>query len=520
MRQLSDNGGASEGTIDAALRSAGDTVGAAAQAVEQAAGGPARLRVTLLLAAVLGLDAADKAAMAAVAGPLKTAFHIGNPEIGYLIAAVSLAGAVFTLPIGILVDRVHRQRILLVAIVTWTAAMAVSGTATSFIYLIITRAFLGAVTAAAAPTVASLVGDFFPAQARARLYGVILGGELVGVGIGFFISGEVSSFADWHWSLWVMSIPGAAVAFAVWRYLPEPARGGQSWIRLGQEEVRSLADVEGEDEEDAAVDCDEEDEPAPPSAQAHRKIREAHIRPRRGLVLQEDPTDWSLWRAVRYLLRIPSFRLLVVASALGYYFFAGVRAFGMIYLTGHYELSRSLVSALSIVLGIGGFIGLWCGAQLSTRLLERGWISARIIVGGGALLLAAIFTAPAIWTRNPFLGVALLTLGTAALAAANPPIDAARLDVMHPRLWGRAESTRMALRALLEAVAPVLFGWLSVELASGDTGLEWTFLIMLLPVVAASLLAIPARRAYPRDVATADASSHAVSAGGAAGLSR
>jgi hypothetical protein len=69
----------------------------------------------------------------------------------------------------------------------------------------------------------------------------------------------------------------------------------------------------------------------------------------------------------------------------------------------------------------------------------------------------------------------------------------------------------MVVRGTLEAVAPLVFGWLSVELASGDAGLQWTFLVMLVLVVAASLLAIPARRVYPRDVATADASVRAVS---------
>lgn len=514
MGCVSDNNGTSAGSIDAALQSAGEIVGGAAERVEEVVGGRARLHITLLLAAVLALDAADKAAMSAVAGPLKRAFHIDNTDIGLLIASVSLAGAIFTLPIGVLVDRIDRKRILIVAIVTWTAAMMVSGTAASFVYLLITRVFLGAVTAAAAPTVASLVGDFFPARARARLYGIVLGGELVGIGIGFFISGEVSSFADWHWSLWVMAVPGAAVGFVIWRYLPEPARGGQSWIHFGQEEIRSREDIEEGESESQEAGPAEEDESGPASAQAHRKIREAQIEPHHDLVLHEDPTHWSLWRAVSYLLRVPSFRLLVLASSLGYYFFAGVRAFGMIYATGHYGLSRGLVAALAIVIGLGGLAGLAAGGQLSSRLLERGWIAARIVVAGGALLLAAIFTAPAVWTRNPFLGIGLLTLGTGALAAANPPVDAARLDVIHPRLWGRAESTRMALRALLEAIAPLVFGWLSTALAPGDTGLKWTFLIMLAPVVAASLLAIPAGRAYPRDVATADASARAVSAAG------
>jgi len=71
--------------------------------------------------------------------------------------------------------------------------MVVSGTATSFVYLLAARIFLGAVTAASWPAVASLTSDYFPPNVRARTYGMILTGELVGAGIGFFIGGEVSS---------------------------------------------------------------------------------------------------------------------------------------------------------------------------------------------------------------------------------------------------------------------------------------------------------------------------------------
>lgn len=501
---------AAQPAMKEAAKAAERAIGAAASLAEVAAGGPARLKVALLLAAVLGLDAADKASLSAIAGALKDAFHINNTDIGLLVAATSLAGAIFTLPIGILVDRIERRRILIVAIAIWTLAMAASGAAWSFPSMIVIRAFLGAVTAAAAPTVASLVGDFFAPRVRAQLYGAILSGELVGIGFGFVLSGEISSLADWRWSLWIMAIPGAIIAWVIWRFLPEPARGGQSWIQFGQEEVRSREDLaqEGTPAKNAGDSGAELPEQA---AQTHRKVQEAHIEPRRELVLHDDPTRWSLWRTVRYVLRIPTFRLLVIASGLGYYFFAGIRAFGMIYLTQHYGLSRSVVSALAIVVGLGGLAGLAAGGQLSSWLLGRGWITARVIVGGGALLLAALFAAPAIWTTSPIIGIALLTVATAALAAANPPIDAARLDIMHPRLWGRAESARMALRGFLEGLAPIIFGWLSVVLAPGNTGLEWTFLIMLIPVLVASSLAIPAMRTYPRDVATADASVRAVS---------
>ncbi len=470
---------------------------------ENLAGGRARLQVILVLAAVLALDTADKATVSAVAASLKSAFHVSNTEIGLLIACTSFAGAALTLPMGSLVDHVNRKIVLLATIALWTAATIVSGTATSFTYLLITRLFLGAVTASASPAVASLTGDFFPAAARARIYGLILTGELAGTGFGFFVSGEVSAWIDWRWSFYLMAIPSVVILWALWRYLEEPARGGQDWIAVGQRDLSS------DQEAPSGSQGGDGDQPAE-GAEAQQQIRRAGIAPHDALVLHEDPRRRSIWWAVRYLLRIRTYTLLIVASSLGYYFFAGIRGFGMIYLTGHYGVSRNALSALVVIVGLGAVAGLVLGGSLSQRLRARGMLQARILVPGVMLFIAVLFIGPAMWTTSAWLGIALLTFGGAALAAANPPIDAARLDIVPPLLWGRGESGRMALRALLEGGAPILFGAVSDWLGGGNSGLEWTYLIMLIPLLVAASLAIPAYKSYPRDVATAGASADAL----------
>ena len=92
------------------------------------------------------------------------------------------------------------------------------------------------------------------------------------------------------------------------------------------------------------------------------------------------------------------------------------------------------------------------------------------------------------------------------LGAVNPPLDAARLDIMHPYLWGRAESVRTTLRLAGEAVAPVLFGYLAAHvLGGGAVGLQRTFLLMLIPLFVSGGIGFIAFRTYPRAVATVDA---------------
>lgn len=166
--------------------------------LRSAVGGAARLRVIALLAGVLGLSAADAATVGAVAVELERSLRIGNTDIGLLVAASIGVGALATLPIGVLVDRINRTRLLWISVLLWSAAMIVSGAATSYAMLLITRLALGAVVATAWPAVASLTGDLFPAAERGRIYGYILSGELIGAAFGFLVSGDVAAALSWR----------------------------------------------------------------------------------------------------------------------------------------------------------------------------------------------------------------------------------------------------------------------------------------------------------------------------------
>ena len=126
---------------------------------------------------------------------------------------------------------------------------------------------------------------------------------------------------------------------------------------------------------------------------------------------------------------------------------------------------------------------------------------------------------PGLLSDALFISVPLFVIAGAMLASPDAPLNAARLDIMHPRLWGRAEGVRTAVQMGAFAVAPLIFGFVSGLLggphASGGanantkangTALAHTFLIMLVPLIIAGLCLLWARRTYPCDVATAVAS--------------
>lgn len=483
---------------------------AGVERVEKKAGGRARLQIILLLAGALGLDGGDKAMVSAVAGGLEHAFHIGHVEIGLLIAASSLVGAVFTLPAGALVDFVYRNRLLMIAVALWIIATAATGAATSYAFLLGAQLAVGLLTAVVSPVIASLVGDFFPARARASAYGLILAGELIGTGVGFVFGAEISSALDWRWPFWLAAAPGILYLLAIWLWLPEPDRGGQSWIEFGETKVPSREDS-AEDKRQRQLR--HEDEEQGELSEASRIVaEETGAEPRRHLVTSRDPTRLGLFAAIGYLLRIPTYTLLIIASSLAYYFFGSIRAFGMIYFTQHYGVARSILGGVVVIVGICAITGAVGSGYLSERLLQRGWPRIRIVLPGIALFATALCWGGAIYFKDIWIGGALACAGALGLGAANPPIDAARLDIVLPNMWGRGEGGRMALRGVLEGGAPLLTGLVSVWLAgpvsggilNGNAkGLEWAMLLMLIPLLVASLLAIPLSRTYPRDVATA-----------------
>jgi len=494
--------------------------------LQDVVGGAARLRVIVLLASVLALDSADKATIGATAVQLEQQLHINNTQIGLLVTVSTGVGAIATLPIGALTDRVNRTRLLSGAIVVWSAAMLLSGASNSFLMLLITRLALGVVIATAAPVVASLTGDLFPAAERGRIYGFILTGELIGTGVGFLVSGDIAALLSWRYAFWILAVPGFILALAIGRLLPEPVRGGQSRLHPGAKEILTAEHLDspgqdntaqentGQDPERELVDRD----------QVEVEVREQGIDPHEHLVLHEDPGRRSLWWALRYVLSIRTNVALIVSSALGYFFYSGLQTFAVVFLRDRFGIGQGLASTLLVVLGAGAIVGVLLTGRLGDTLLNRHHLAARPIIAGISFLFAAVLFLPALLTTSLLVAAPLLFLAAGGLGGANPPLDAARLDLIHSQLWGRAESVRTVLRSAVVAIAPLVFGYVSTQLGAHTSGLgnptgnagpqgiglDHAFLIMLIPlIISALLLLLWARRTYPRDVATATASQNA-----------
>ena len=125
-------------------------------------GGPARKRVILVLAGVLAMNGANSGAIGAMAAELERSLHIDNTGLGLLVTASSIAGALLTIPVGVLADRFNRRWLLLVGLSVWTVAVAESAFSGTFAALVISQLAIGGAAATAGPTVASMTGISSP----------------------------------------------------------------------------------------------------------------------------------------------------------------------------------------------------------------------------------------------------------------------------------------------------------------------------------------------------------------------
>ncbi|HWD69179.1 MAG TPA: MFS transporter [Solirubrobacteraceae bacterium] len=491
-------------------------------------GGAARARVVVVFGIVLALNGADTSTVGAIAPQLKYAFHgttIGTGGIGLLSSVSLLVGAIATIPVGLLVDRVKRIPMLATSIVLWSIATLMSAFATSYSSLLLTRVLLGLVVATAGPAIASLTGDYFPARERGKIYAWILGGEIAGNAFGFIISSSVASAISWRASFVLLAIPGFFVARELYRTVPEPLRGGQSHLEHGATDlVEAAAKARAKLPDDW---LEPHDRPTEVEDIAQRAARRLGVEPDPDLILHVDPRKLTLMESVRYVLRIPTNVFMIISSSLGYFYFAGLQTFALLFVKGHYHVGEAESQLVLALLVVGAIVGTLVSGWLADELVQRGHLNSRVLIPGICYLAAGLLLIPGLVSDKLSPALWFDVAGAALISAANPPLDAARLDIMPAGLWGRAESIRTVLRSLAQALAPLIFGELAAliaGIAASDVktapvgtkqvsvtpaearGLEIAFLILLVALFAGGIAMLRARHTYARDVATAGAS--------------
>ena len=169
---------------------------------------------------------ADRSILAVLAQPIKRSLALSDFQLGVLQGvAFAFLYALLGLPIGRLVERYSRVKILSAAVLLWSVMTAACGFVGSFGQLLLCRMGVGMGEAGVQPVTSSLVGDLFPRERRASTMSLILLGTPVGTFLGATIGGAVAAHWGWRAAFYALGIPGIIVGLLVLLLLREPRRG-------------------------------------------------------------------------------------------------------------------------------------------------------------------------------------------------------------------------------------------------------------------------------------------------------
>ena len=185
-----------------------------------------------ILFVINSLNFFDRQIIGAVGEPIRKEFGLGDSALGALNVAFTLIYAFVGLPLGKLADKFERRKILSIGVFVWSVFTAASGLANSFWQIFALRLGVGVGEASCAPAANSLIGDYFPAEKRAKATSVFMLGLPVGLALSFAVSGAVARNYGWRTAFFVAGLPGLLCVVLAF-FIKEPARGAVETIDVG-----------------------------------------------------------------------------------------------------------------------------------------------------------------------------------------------------------------------------------------------------------------------------------------------
>ncbi|MEO6387514.1 MAG: MFS transporter [Croceibacterium sp.] len=195
-----------------------------------------------LVSSAQGLSLLDRQILSILAPSIRADLGIGDAELGLLYGTLfALFYALFSLPLGRLVDGWIRTRLLAFCIFAWSIFAGMSAFASGFALLAVSRLGVGVGEAAAQPAANSIIFDTFPRSRRGTAMAAMGIATALGLGLSMALGGVVAGwwdarypdgafgFSGWQFAFLVASFPGVFLGWALLR-LKEPQRGAVDGI--------------------------------------------------------------------------------------------------------------------------------------------------------------------------------------------------------------------------------------------------------------------------------------------------
>ena len=191
----------------------------------------------LLLAAGYFVNFLDRGGLAVAAPFLARDLRLDKVQLGLTMSAFFAGFVLLQIPAGILADRLGCRRLLIGGMAWWSAFVALTAAAGSFLVLTVVRFLFGAGEGLYPPSSLKAVSGCFPARRRAWANGVLLTGNYLALAVAPFAGALLIRAVGWRAMYLAFALPGAVVAFGLYRLyrVPVPPRTAArrgDWRRL------------------------------------------------------------------------------------------------------------------------------------------------------------------------------------------------------------------------------------------------------------------------------------------------
>lgn len=397
--------------------------------------------IALILAMVI-VNYVDRSAISFAASQIREEFGISVVQYGFISSAFSIGYMVFAFLSGPLVDRFGPRKVLIVGMVTWAAATALTPWAGGFFGLVLLRIVLGAGEAPCFPASTRVVSRWLPIHERGKalalIGGVAVSGSLL---LGNLVLTQLVAAVGWKTMFLILAAAGllwVAIAVPFLRDSPTEAKF------CSNQEVAEIRAGQAEGEESA---------------------QEGHI-------------DWA------QILR--NRNLWIVGFG---YFSWGFMFWAFMYwlpqyLQKEFGLSIKEAGSFGIAPWAAGMVGALLGGIVVDRVYKRSQkIRSRFVIIGIALLLAGLALVPMLLMRgNLLVALTSISLGVGFGFITGGIWWVASIDAS-PSQPGTAAGFADACFAAAGIVAPSVMGFIVTATGSYNGG----FIVMAGLCLTASL---------------------------------
>jgi MFS family permease len=373
------------------------------------------------------LNYLDRQIVPAVQESIKhSSLQPSDTQLGALASAFLIVYMIAAPFVGVLGDRIPRQKIVAVGVALWSLATVCGGLAPNYATLFASRAFVGIGEAAYGTVAPALLADAFPERMRGRIFGIFYMAIPVGSALGYVLGGAIDHAHGWRAAFFVAGIPGLILALIALTLHDPPRAPGDATAKVGFQTYLSFT----------------------------------RIRPYVLTVLGYAAYTFALGGIAIWM---PTFL---------------ERVRGVPRVDANLNLGKVLV--------ITGFAGTWLGSWLVDRLAKR-TRQAAMWVSGIPTLAAAPLAYLALTTANPTTYWAALIGAELLVFMSTGPVNVAIVSDVPPATRAAAMALSIfVIHTLGDVPSPPLIGWLSdhgslahamliIPVAVAVAGVIWTY---------------------------------------------